>query len=139
MTSPHLQMEKESSSFSSEVQIHFPFTLGMSINFLYVRSKHSGVKPNIAKTNVCVREPRRSVWCMCVFCCGVGNKLRDSCKETRFYFLTQLRFVFCCFCLTFGLKNQINTKHKPQHTHTHFLIPVKFPFKGRVGRDSSVF
>ena len=46
------------------------------------------------------------------------------------------------FCLTFGLKNQINTKHKPQHTHTHtcsFLIPVKFPFKGRVGRDSSVF
>ena len=25
---------------------------------------------------------------------GVGNKLRDSCKETRFYFPTELWFVF---------------------------------------------
>ena len=33
--------------------------------------------------------------CLCVPLCGVGNKLRVSCKETRFYFCTQLgRFCF---------------------------------------------
>ena len=35
--------------------------------------------------------------------CGVGNKLRDSCKETRFYFRTQLfRFLVCLRHFCFG-------------------------------------
>ena len=67
----------------------------------------------------------------CAFC-GVGNKLRVSCKEIRFYFCTQLEGLFClCFILKpTACKTNLGTLHE------HFddiLFMAKFPFKGREG------
>ena len=78
---------------------------------------------------------RGSTWAVCamcfVWCCGVGNKLRDSWKETRFYFLTQPWFVFLSF--VFVVK-QNNDKHKPHHTYTYQFYIILWHFHSRVGR-----
>ena len=51
-------------------------------------------------------------------CCGVGNKLRDSCKETRFYFHTQLLVCGFVFILKFGFeKTRTNKTQTLAHTY----------------------
>ena len=83
---------------------------------LYVSFKQLYVKPPAYVRQV-----------LCVDC-GVGNKLRDSCKETRFYFHTQLRFVFCFV----HLFKQQNTK--PTHMSTcSSYNSYEFSLKGREG------
>ena len=71
--------------------------------------------------------------CLCVPPCGVGNKLRVSCKEIRFYFCTQLG-KFCFVFVFYFLKTKLFAKQTfGTHTWTHrqILFLTKFTFKGR--------
>ena len=60
--------------------------------------------------------------------------LRDSWKETRFYFLTQLVVLCSVLCFVFCLKQ--NKQHKTNThilTHTLTVYSYEFPLKGREG------
>ena len=68
--------------------------------------------------------------CLCVSLCGVGNKLRVSCKETRFYFCTQPdRFVLICVYLKPNCSQNKPWTHIKEHTKVNF-VHGKISFQG---------
>ena len=54
--------------------------------------------------------------------CGVGNKLRASCKETRFYFLTQLFGLCFVFMFYFKTKTETLTFLGTHVSHVDFVF-----------------
>lgn len=54
--------------------------------------------------------------------CGVGNKLRASCKETRFYFLTQPSFVCVCVILAVVLAHYFKSLILTLFLHSKLII-----------------